>query len=82
MFSKTVTVNINSIVNVKSFVGTNTAFSGTVVVSSERWVLNGKSIMGVFSLDLSKNIEVTLEADSEKEIEDIIAKYREIGIIV
>ena len=58
-------LQINSIDKVKEFC--NAAVFGCeadVDVVSDRYVIDGKSIMGLFSLDLSKVLELRVHADS------------------
>ncbi len=65
---KSVHVSLNSIDKVKSFVNTLMRFDADFVLTSGRYVVDAKSIMGIFSLDLSKPIELqidTPDADSE-----------------
>ena len=57
---RTVQVNINSIDKVKSFVNTVTAFDAEFDLISGRFVIDAKSIMGIFSLDLSKPITLKI----------------------
>ena len=60
---KTVQISLNSIDKVKSFVNDITKFDYDFDLVSGRYVIDAKSIMGIFSLDLSKPIR--LEAHSE-----------------
>ncbi len=63
---KTIHVSLNSIDKVKSFVNTLVRFDADFVLTSGRYVVDAKSIMGIFSLDLSKPIELQIDAaDSE-----------------
>lgn len=66
---KKLTVKLNTIDDVKNFVSAaNMQFSDIDVVSG-RYVIDAKSILGLFSLDLSKPIEVVVygtEHDAEK----------------
>ena len=48
-----VTVNINSIDKVKRFVSAITSFDNDFDLVCDRYVIDAKSIMGIFSLDLS-----------------------------
>lgn len=61
-------VDLKSIQSVKEFVNVTNNFTGDVTLKSERYVVNGKSIMGIFSLDLSKPIlvEITPEEKTEE----------------
>lgn len=54
----TTTVNINNIESVKGFVKAANKLSCDVTVYSGEYAVDGKSIMGVFSLNLSKNLLV------------------------
>ena len=53
---KTVQISLNSIDKVKSFVNDITKFDYDFDLVSGRYVIDAKSIMGIFSLDLSKPI--------------------------
>ena len=55
---KTVQISLNSIGKVKSFVNAITQFDFDFDLISGRYVIDAKSIMGIFSLDLSKPIEL------------------------
>ena len=55
---KTVKISLNSIDKVKSFVNEITKFDNEFDLVSGRYVIDAKSIMGIFSLDLSKPIEI------------------------
>ena len=50
---------LNSINDVKNFVNAANSCDFDVDLTSGRYVVDAKSIMGIFSLDLSKPIEVT-----------------------
>ena len=52
----TVQISLNSIDKVKSFVNAITQFEFDFDLISGRYVIDAKSIMGIFSLDLSKPI--------------------------
>ena len=65
---RTVQVNINSIDKVKSFVNTVTAFDAEFDLISGRFVIDAKSIIGIFSLDLSKPITLNIYNDDDDRI--------------
>lgn len=69
---KTVQISLNSIDKVKSFVNEITKFDYDFDLVSGRYVIDAKSIMGIFSLDLSKPIELNIHAN-ESEAEEILA---------
>ena len=68
---KTVKISLNSIDKVKSFVNDITKFDYDFDLVSGRYVIDAKSIMGIFSLDLSKPIALNIYAD-EKNIDVIL----------
>ena len=59
---KTVKISLNSIDKVKSFVNEITKFDYDFDLVSGRYVIDAKSIMGIFSLDLSKSIDLNINA--------------------
>ena len=63
MKMKTVKISLNSIDKVKSFVNEISKFSNDFDLVSGRYVIDAKSIMGIFSLDLSKPINLNIHAD-------------------
>ena len=62
---KTVTITLNSIDKVKNFVNDITKFRSDFDLVSGRYVIDAKSIMGIFSLDLSKPISLNIHNDEE-----------------
>lgn len=71
---KTVKICLNSIDKVKAFVNDITKFDSDFDLVSGRYVIDAKSIMGIFSLDLSKDIDLNIH--SEDNIDDIIAALK------
>lgn len=69
---KTVKISLNSIDKVKSFVNEVTKYDAEFDLVSGRYVIDAKSIMGIFSLDLSKPIDLNIH--SESNVEEILAK--------
>lgn len=73
---KTVQISLNSIDKVKSFVNDITKFSNDFDLVSGRYVIDAKSIMGIFSLDLSKPIDLNIHAeDNIDEIMEVLSAY-------
>lgn len=73
---KTVKISLNTIDKVKSFVNDLTKFDADFDLVSGRYVIDAKSIMGIFSLDLSKPINLNICADGELEsILTVLAPY-------
>ena len=74
----TVKISLNSIDKVKSFVNDLTKFDSDFDLVSGRYVIDAKSIMGIFSLDLSKPIDLNIH--EEKNL-DTVMKVLETYII-
>ena len=73
---KTVKISLNSIDKVKSFVNDLVKFDADFDLVSGRYVIDAKSIMGIFSLDLSKPIDLNIYAEGDaEEILTVLAPY-------
>ena len=73
---KTVQISLNSIDKVKSFVNAITQFEYDFDLISGRYVIDAKSIMGIFSLDLSKPIQLNIHMeDEDTEILEALKPY-------
>lgn len=73
---KTLQISLNSIDKVKAFVNDITKFDCDFDLVSGRYVIDAKSIMGIFSLDLSKPITLNVHAEGDAaEIMDILSNY-------
>ena len=70
---KTVDISLNSIDKVKNFVNLINRFDYDFDLVSGRYVIDAKSIMGIFSLDLSKPIALNIYAD-DKDIDAILTE--------
>lgn len=68
---KSVQISLNSIDKVKSFVNDITKFDFDFDLVSGRYVIDAKSIMGIFSLDLSNPINLDIHAE-DKEVSDVL----------
>ena len=60
-------MNLSSINDVMDFVFTVSRFDFDVDLISGRYIVVAKSIMGIFSLDLSKTIDVQIHAEDASE---------------
>ena len=73
---KTVRVCLDSIDKVKGFVNDISRFNTDFDLISGRYVIDAKSIMGIFSLDLSKPIELNIHSESNvDEILEALTPY-------
>ena len=78
---KTVQISLNSIDKVKSFVNSITQFDFDFDLISGRYVIDAKSIMGIFSLDLSKPIELNIHAEGEN-LDSVMEKFTSYIIVI
>ena len=62
---KSVKISLNSIDKVKAFVNEVTKFDSDFDLVSGRYGIDAKSIMGIFSLDLSKPIDLNIHNDAQ-----------------
>lgn len=73
---KTVKISLNQIENVKNFVNGIARFDNDFDLVSGRYVVNAQSIMGIFSLDLSKPIELNIHKDEKMdEVMTVLKPY-------
>mgnify|MGYP002795409582 CR=1 FL=1 len=73
---KTVQISLNSIDKVKSFVNTITKYDNDFDLVSGRYVIDAKSIMGIFSLDLSKPIDLAIHTETNlDEVLEVLKPY-------
>ncbi|MDR0273527.1 MAG: HPr family phosphocarrier protein [Clostridiales bacterium] len=64
---KTVNVLLDTVDKVKGFVNTVAPLEGDIDLGSDRYVVDAKSIMGIFSLDLAKPLKVTIHDEATAE---------------
>ncbi len=76
---KTVMISLKSIDDVKNFVSEVNKVPYSVDLSSGRYIVDAKSIMGIFSLDLSHPIKVEIHCENAGEADDFIAKLAAFG---
>lgn len=72
---KTVKININTINDVKNFVSIVSRCDYDVDIVSGRYAIDAKSIMGIFSLDLSKELTLNIHSDDCADFLDQIKEY-------
>lgn len=70
---KSFNIVLKSINDVKDFVNNVNKYDFDVDLTSGRYVVDAKSIMGIFSLDLSKPIKVEVHSD---ECEQFLAEIK------
>lgn len=61
---QSVNISLNSIDRVKTFVNIISTNDGDFDLASDRYVVDAKSIMGIFSLDLGKVLRLDIHDDN------------------
>ncbi|SHI54507.1 HPr family phosphocarrier protein [Parasporobacterium paucivorans] len=62
---KKVQITLNSVDRVKSFVNSIAEYDSDFDLVSGRYIIDAKSVMGIFSLDLSKDLDLVIHDDSQ-----------------
>ena len=72
-------IKLNTINDVNSFVNTSTKYyEGDIDVKQGRQIIDGKSILGIFSLNLTQPIEISINTDNvntERDCYNFIKKW-------
>ena len=69
------TIKIDTINKVKDFCNLCSKCAGEVDVYSAKYIVSGKSIMGLFSLDLLKDLKVRFYGNVPNEVKEGIKQY-------
>ena len=72
---KTVKISLSSIEAVRDFVEIVRKYDSEIDLSSGRYVVDAKSIMGIFSLDLMNPITLTVHSDNCDDIMESLKSY-------
>lgn len=74
---KFVMVNLNSIDKVKRFSNIVNHIDINMDLSHDRYVVDAKSIMGIFSLDLTHSMKLSLYTDDEDEFNNVCEQIKD-----
>ena len=72
------TINLNDFSKARKFINEASKFFSDIDVIRDRYVIDGKSAIGIFTLDLSKPIDVEIHSDDPYEIKrfnDIMSEF-------
>ena len=72
---KSVSILLNTTESVKKFVNIMSSYDFPTDLRSGRYVVDAKSILGIFSLDLSKPLTVEIYSDDCADILEKLAKF-------
>ncbi len=74
---KKVSVNLNESTLIKAFVNIINKYPFEMDLRSGRYLVDAKSILGIFSLDLSKPIELEIHSDDTDEIAALLEDIKD-----
>ena len=74
--NSTFNITLSSIGDVKDFVNIVSKYSCDIDLTSGRYVVDAKSIMGIFSLDLSKPIKVDVHDPESSGVCEELEKFK------
>ena len=66
-------IQLSTIKDVQTFIQKVTSFDMEIDLSSGRYIVDAKSIMGIFSLDLMNPIKLTAHTENEEELASLSA---------
>lgn len=72
---KNLTIQLSSIQDVREFVDVVTRYDMEIDLTSGRYIVDAKSIMGIFSLDLMKPIGMTIHSDDCTDLLNAVSKF-------
>lgn len=72
---KNAVIKLSTISDVKKFVTAANQYPFDIDLLSGRYVIDGKSIMGIFSLDLSQQINLQADCNGESQFWNDIAEF-------
>ena len=75
-------VALNEIDKVKVFVNTVSKYPFNVEIMSGRYIIDAKSIMGVFSIDLSKPVKLCINSDDKNNVNKLEKELGKLNVIV
>lgn len=73
---KTYKIFLKSVVDVKNFVNITNRYDFDIDLESGRYIVDAKSIMGIFSLDLSKPLTMHVHDEVPQEFEDLMKQFK------
>lgn len=70
-------IDLSKLSVIKDFVSTAMLMSEDIQLSSDKYVVNGKSIMGIFSLDLSEPITLSIDTKDEVALNNAKEEFKD-----
>lgn len=66
--NKRLTLSLNDFIKARKFIDEASKFISDIDVIRDHYIIDGKSALGIFMLDLSKPIDIEIHSDDEYEI--------------
>ncbi len=73
-------IKLNTIDNVKEFVNICNKYDADIDVKQNKFTVDGKSILGIFSLNLMDQLDVYILTQDERVIQDFRQKISKWGV--
>lgn len=73
-------VKLTTIDDVKTFCNLACQLESDVFLKSNRYIVDGKSLMGVFSLSLDKPIEMEIVSRNDREVDSFVSHLKDLGV--
>ena len=74
-----ITVALNDFIKIKNFSSEVVKFGSDIDLVKGRYIIDAKSTIGIFTLDLSSPVDVVIHSDDEDEIRrfnEVMEKYK------
>ena len=74
-----ITVTLNDFIRIKNFSSEVVKFESDIDLIKGRYIIDAKSTIGIFTLDLSSPVDVVIHSDDEDEIRrfnEVMEKYK------
>lgn len=81
MEERDLTVVMQMIDSVKKFVGITTASVCDVDVQSGKYLVDGKSLLGLLAMDLTKQVQVHIYGDCKEDVNKLVYEIEQLGIV-
>lgn len=75
-------VQFRGLESVKNFVNILSRFKNEFDIVDQRYVIDAKSIMGLFSLDLTRPLDLKIYSENEDDIKQIVSALEDYNYIV
>lgn len=73
---KVVTIKLTQVSQVRHFVNAMSQYPFDIDLVSGRYTVDAKSLLGIYSLDLSQPLQVVLHSENTAEAEEVLKIYQ------